>query len=294
MNSYYKYLPVSKDDENWGLTVLNTGFSHVEPSEEYPIKGHPEHHNFNWSNWRILQEFQMIYISNGEGIFESASQKQISVKAGSLIFLFPNERHRYKPDERIGWDEHWVGIKGSIIDDILAAGYIKPENSCVYVGFRSEILNIYNTIIENAKNERPGYQPLISGAALHLLGYVHAISRQSTLENSNDDVIINKAQLLFRANIKNLYSPEQAAKELQVGYSWFRKRFKNYTGLSPGQYYIQLKIEDAKRQLATTAHSVKNIAYNLNFESAFYFSKIFKEKTGLNPTDYRKRTQQNG
>lgn len=294
MNNYYKYLPVSKDDENWGLTVLNAGCTHIGPDHEYPSQMHPHHHNFNWNSGRVLQEYQVIYITNGSGVFESESQKQVAVKAGTIIFLFPNEKHRYKPDERTGWDEYWIGLKGDIIENLLEAGYISPENACFYIGFHNEVFNIFNTIIENTKSERPGYQQLISGAALYLLGIIHAVSRQSVLGNSNSDVIINKAQLLFRSNINNPYSPEQAAQELNVGYSWFRKHFKDYTGLSPGQYYLQLKIEQAKIRLATSSCSVKEIAYNLNFESAFYFSKIFKEKTGLKPTEYRDRSQQTG
>jgi AraC-like DNA-binding protein len=293
MNNYYKYLPVSKDDENWGLTVLNAGCTRIAGGREYPSKTHPEHHNFNWGSGRTLQEYQVIYITNGQGIFESESQKQTVVKAGTILFLFPNERHRYKPDEQTGWDEYWIGIKGNIIENLVTSGYIRPENACFYIGFHKELLDIFHTIIENTKTELPGYQPRISGAALHLLGIIHSISKQNTLEKSGD-AIISKAQLLFRANISNAYSPEQAAHELGVGYSWFRKHFKDYTGLSPGQYYLQLKIEQAKNQLATSDCPVKEIAYNLNFDSAFYFSKIFKEKTGLKPTEYRSRSQQTG
>jgi len=290
MNNYFKYLPVSKDDEAWGLTVLNAGCTHIESCKEYPSKLHPEHHNFDWNNGRVLQEYQVIYITNGQGIFESDSQKKTNVSAGTMIFLFPNERHRYRPDDHIGWDEYWIGLRGNIIENLVLAGHIKPENACINIGCHSDLLHLFNTIIENTKSELPGYQPLISGAALHLLGALHASTRQNSI-TLNDSHIINKAQLLFRANAKSCYSPQQAALELQVGYSWFRKRFKNYTGLSPGQYFLQLKIEEAKMQLSKTDCSIKQIAYNLHFESAFYFSKIFKEKTGLKASEYRLRSK---
>ena len=78
---------------------------------------------------------------------------------------------------------------------------------------------------------------------------------------------------------------------MNVGYSWFRKLFKNYTGLSPGQYYLQLKIEKAKELLCNSNSPIKKIAQELNFDSSFYFSRIFKDKTGLKPTEYRIRSQ---
>jgi AraC-like DNA-binding protein len=102
-------------------------------------------------------------------------------------------------------------------------------------------------------------------------------------------VIINKARLLFRSNITEDFSPEIAAEKLQVGYSWFRKVFKTHTGLSPGQYYIQLKIERAKSLLNDPGIPIKQISSDLRFDSYFYFSKLFKKRTGLTPSDYRKR-----
>ncbi|RZK26625.1 MAG: AraC family transcriptional regulator [Flavobacterium sp.] len=152
-------------------------------------------------------------------------------------------------------------------------------------------MSLFTNIIEVTKTENTGYQPFISGAALHLMGNFHFIFKQNAVECEEKEEIINKARLLFRSNIANAFSPERAADELQVGYSWFRKRFKSYTGLSPGQYYLQLKIEKAKELLASSNMRIKEISIELNFDPGFYFSKVFKEKTGFNPTDYRNRTR---
>ncbi len=292
MINFYKYLPVSKEDESWGLTVLNTGCTHIEATKVYPFSNHPAHHHFNWNSWRILHEYQVIYITRGKGVFESESTNQIDVKAGTVIILFPHERHRYKPDPETGWDEYWVGVKGGIIDNLVTSRYLRPENPVLYIGFDEAILDVYNCIIEKTKQEKPGYQPLVSGAVLHLLGACHAAIKQNMIENKEEQTIINRAMVLFRSNINNDYSAEQAAQDLCVGYSWFRKLFKNYTGLSPGQYYLQLRIEKAKDLLRNTDVSIKEISIDLNIASEFYFSKLFKEKTGYRPTEYRKRCRE--
>lgn len=289
MINYYKYLPVSREDESWGLSVLNTGCTHIEAAHTYPVKTHPAHHYFKWSNWRVLQEYQIIYITRGKGVFESESYRQTEVQAGTIIILFPGEKHRYKPDSHTGWDEYWVGIQGQIPENLQQHNFIRPAQPCIYIGFNEQVFNLFDCIIEKTKLEKPGYQAMISGAVLHLIGSFYAVSRQNAIENKEEAILINKARLLFRENIHRDYSPEQAAQELHVGYSWFRKLFKNYTGLSPGQYYIQLKIEKAKELLSNPDIPVKEIAIELSFESNFYFSKMFREKTGLSPTAYRKQ-----
>jgi len=289
MTNYYKYLPISAEDKKWGLYVLNAGSMRTEPSGTYPVITHPSHHYFNWNNGRILDEYQLLYITRGSGSFESDSSRHQEVKAGTMIILFPGERHRYKPDGETGWDEYWIGIKGEIMDNLVKNGFFKPEDPCFYIGFNEQIFNIFDAIIEKTKTEVSGYQPMISGAALHLMGSLHAMLKQNSVEHEDREILVNKARILFRTNIDRSFSPEQAAEELQVGYSWFRKVFKSYTGLSPGQYCIQLKIEKAKAMLSDPNLSVKEIAYTLKFESSFYFSKLFKEKAGMTPTAYRMR-----
>lgn len=289
MNNYFKYLPVSPEDESWGMCVVNTGYTHVDAFGIYPPKTHPAHHNFNWTKGRILNEYQLIYITKGKGVFESEHCKLLEVNAGTLILLFPGERHRYKPDEKTGWDEYWIGVKGAIIDNIVEAGFFSRDEPCLYIGFNETTFEIFNTVIEKTKNESPGYQPLISGAALYLMGNCHSIVKESVLGSKEKVSLINEARLLFRANVSETFSPEQAARQLNIGYSLFRKTFKNYTGLSPGQYFIQLKINHAKSLLDSTELSVKQIANELKFDSYFYFANLFKEKTGLSPTEYRNR-----
>lgn len=289
MTNYYKYLPLSAEDEKWGLSVLNAGCVRTAPSGVYPVSNHPSHYYFNWNNGRILDEYQLLYITKGEGFFESDSCKFQKVKAGTILILFPGERHRYKPAEETGWDEYWIGIKGEIMDNLVKNGFFKPENACLYIGFNEQVLTIFDTVIEKTKTEATGYQPAISGAALHLMGNLHTLLKQQSTDHQDRETLVNKARILFRSNIDKAFSPEQAAEELQVGYSWFRKVFKNYTGLSPGQYCIQLKIDKAKAMLTDPSLSIKEIAYTLKFESSFYFSKLFKEKTGLTPTAYRQR-----
>jgi AraC-like DNA-binding protein len=63
--------------------------------------------------------------------------------------------------------------------------------------------------------------------------------------------------------------------------------FKKYTGLSPTQYFINLKIHLAKRMLQNSNTSIKEISYILNFETQEYFAKLFKKKTGMSPTEFR-------
>lgn len=287
MTNYFRYFPISEKDESWGLTVLNAGCTLIEKSSIYPPINHPSHHYFNWDNGRVLQEYQLIYITNGKGVFESGNCKK-EIREGSLILLFPEERHRYKPDEETGWNEYWVGFKGSFAINAIKKNFFDKSQPVFHIGFNEKIINLFIDIIQTSKEEKSGYQPVISGAIIYLLGLMYSAKKQNNIkDNDAVQLCVDKARVIIRSKIYEKISFEELAEELEVSYSWFRKVFKKYTGLAPGQYLIQLKIQKAKELLGEKSVSIKEVAYKLQFESALYFSKLFKEKVGVSPIAYK-------
>ena len=59
------------------------------------------------------------------------------------------------------------------------------------------------------------------------------------------------------------------------------------TGQSAKAHIHAHIIEKAKTILLSTNHSISEVAYHLGFEYPQHFSKLFKLKTGVSPTDYR-------
>lgn len=104
---HLKYLTVGPNDRLWGTAVNSVGFQEVGPGEPYPPGNHPSRYLFSEERGRILQEYQLLYITKGQGRFRSASlPHQVSVPQGSLLLLFPGEWHTYRPLEETGWREY--------------------------------------------------------------------------------------------------------------------------------------------------------------------------------------------
>ena len=67
--------------------------------------------------------------------------------------------------------------------------------------------------------------------------------------------------------------------------------FRAEMGMPPYRYVLERKIELARQLLSETGMSVRDIASYLSFEDEFYFSGLFRRKTGFSPTQYRKEIQ---
>lgn len=285
---FYKYMTLKEDDLLWGIELLDSGQANIPPGMTYPPFQHPGMYHFNWENGRTLSEYQMVYITSGKGIFESASAGRIPIEAGNIFILFPGEWHRYKPNASAGWVEYWIGVKGKSIDNLVTHHYISKENPVLKIGLNEKIIGIFKEIINAANDQYPGFLQVCGGAVYYLMGLIYAETKRSLFNTSEIEEVITKAKVLFHQNIENNISPEAVAMQLNVGYSWFRRMFKHYTELSPGHYYQQIKMQRAKEVLTLTHKSVKEIAFDLGYESIFHFSKIFKQNTGISPLHFRK------
>ena len=288
MNDSFKYLVHNPDDEAWGMYLNVAGIASVALGAEYPPKGHPRGYNFNWENGRILQEYQLNYITEGEGVLETP-EGEYEIKEGSVILIRPNQWHRYKPLKSKGWKEHYIGFNGNFAQNIFEVYGLSSVAPIIHIGFEEPVLHLFQDIFNLIQSEKPGYQQICSGLVIQILGILVANQRNKNSNNSRVETIIQKACLIIRENLDKNLNIEVMAEKLNVSYSLFRTSFKKYTGLSPNQYHLSLRIHHAIYLLNNTDLSIKEISFNLGFCSIFYFSKVFKEKTGQNPSCYRQK-----
>lgn len=284
-----KYLSVNAHDESWGIAVTTVGYQFIPPEGNYPQSAHPDSYNFKPQSGRILNEYQLVYITKGSGYFSSQSVKMQRINSGTMILLFPGEWHSYYPDKKTGWDEYWVGFRGVHIDIRVENNFFCKEEPLHNIGVSATVVSLYEDIMRFASQEMAGYQPMISSIVLHIMGSVYYKERNNSFTDTYAVDKINEARILMKNQIEKSPSPEEIASEIGVGYSWFRRMFKEYTGISPAQYQLQQKLLRAKELLTSSNKSISDIAFHLNFENPGQFSTFFRKKEGVTPSEFRER-----
>ena len=233
MKKKFKYLVATDHDLEWGLTVSTVGYEEIDKDDEYPTRGHADGYFFQTDKGRVLDEYQLQYVAEGTGVFQSASAGTLELHSGDIFLLYPGEWHTYHPTGN-GWKCYWIGFKGKNMDDRVKAKYLSVEKPIYYIGYNSEVVRILNNALDISEKEPVHYQQTLAGIVNYLIGMMYSLEKSESLNKNSDDYnLVNRGRLMIRENLETSLTIQEIANNLGVSYSKFRRIFKDFTDLSP-------------------------------------------------------------
>ena len=108
-----------------------------------------------------------------------------------------------------------------------------------------------------------------------------------------DDKFIKKTMQYLEENYSNSEMViEDIATSLGMSRSAFFKKLKNMTGIAPVDFVREFRIQRAAQFIDAGESNISQIAYSVGMNDARYFSRCFKQKFGVNPSEYKNRSNQ--
>lgn len=227
---------------------------------------------------------------------------------GTLIFLKPNQVAEYEAgNEEVSHKRTWSLIfhpdlirkseLGRLIGGYNFFDYDAREALHLSEEERNSIQNIVALIQKEIESniDRHSQELIVTNIKLILDYCTRYFDRQFyTRTNLNRDVVTN-----FEKVLKDYYESGQAVelgvptvsvlgKEIGISPYYLSDLLKKETGRNTIEHIHFYIIDQAKGALLGTNQSVSEIAYKLGFEYPQHFAKVFKNKTGTSPTEYRK------
>ncbi|MBI5425216.1 MAG: helix-turn-helix transcriptional regulator [Opitutae bacterium] len=283
---YFRYFPDHPDIARWGVGVAACGTARVAPGAPYPPQQHPADHHFDWSHGRVLDAVQIVLITSGRGTFESRELGRHEIETGTAVLLLPGMWHRYRPDDKTGWSESWVELRGPVVDTLRKSGVLAVGSAIRTAALAAGLDGAMDTLHQHARRAGPGFDPEMSAFALSILAaWVRAGETAPARARMVRAVL--QAERYFADHHTEAVNVEALAKELGVAYSHFRREFKAQTGFSPWNYVVHLRLSRARRLLAAGDATLDDIAARLGFSSAFHLSSAFKQAYGIAPQHWR-------
>jgi AraC family transcriptional activator of pobA len=235
-------------------------------------------------------------------------QQEYDFDEGVLFFISPNqvfsiEVKKNEVSKLAGWmllihpDFFW---KTTLAQNIRKYDFFDYSvNEALFLSDKEE--TTLTIIIQNIQNEYHSTidqfsQNIIISQIETLLNYADRFYQRQfiTRKISNHQILDRLEKLLvdyFNSDdivSKGLPTVQYLADNLHVSQGYLSGLLKVLTGQSTQQHIHNKLIEKAKEKLSTTALSVGEIAYELGFEHSQSFSKLFKTKTDLSPSEFRK------
>ncbi|MEE1042476.1 MAG: AraC family transcriptional regulator [Clostridia bacterium] len=244
--------------------------------------------------------WEMVYVDKGEGVV-TADDREFVLKQGSVVFHKPDEFHALRSNNEVAPNFLIVtfecGSKAmkNLENKVVTLGETQKSILSKIIDERTKVFsNPLHELISADKKCREipfGAEQLIK---LYLTEFLISIIRKDesktrkVLEYHTEDNIFNIITDFMNNNIANNLNFNDIVKYSNLSGSSLKRLFKKNCGIGVMDYYINLKIDYAKKYIRENEYNMSQIASMLGYDSIHYFSNQFKTRTGMSPTEYKK------
>ena len=265
-------------------------------------------HYFKYGrNFRFKGErhdfWEMVFIDSGNAKV-LADDKELTLKQGDAFFHKPNQLHTIYTDDDfansviISFDCKNRAIK-QLADKILSFDDYEKNllNKIIHeakISYADKLNDVHLTKMTKREIAPFGGEQIIKNNIELLI--ISLLRKQLSNKKFNNEQNLNlvsnkivdmvKEILLNKLNSASNINLDEISYRLGFSKSYVKSQFKKQTGISIIQYFIELKIDKAKKLLSQQKFTVSEIADELGFSSVYYFSRQFKIHTDMSPTEY--------
>jgi AraC family transcriptional regulator, arabinose operon regulatory protein len=234
------------------------------------------------------QQHILIFCIEGSGWCQIDDQ-QHTVNPGEALLIPRSVPHIYGAADPSPWSIHWVHFNGTAANSYI---YHLPENENVLSVDPQSCHAIESLFYEC-------YESFVGGFVLHRLIFCaqllqHLLGRlffnnaaYSPVQRTSRFRSLESTLKYLHENITENLALSEMAAHADLSVSHFSYLFKQQTGYSPVDYFINLKMQHACQLLSFSSKSVQQIAYEIGYDDPYYFSRIFKKVLGVSPRQYR-------
>lgn len=232
-----------------------------------------------------LNSYLLVHTLSGTG-FLTYNNKDYELHPGDIMFIDCNKEHHYRTDETSLWTIQWVHFNGS-----NTLGYynqftehqnpiLRQTDPDTYTKWLSELLHIHTSgdLQREIQSSR-----LLTNCLTQLLVDAHTYNSPVALPDT-----IQHIQSYIDHYYKEAITLTSLSEQFGMSKYHLARLFKRYTGFSPIDYQISLRISMAKNLLQFSDKSVQQISYDVGIENISHFINSFKKREGLTPLQFRK------
>ena len=228
---------------------------------------------------------ELTYVDQGE-LHSVADGQDLLLKQGDIAVWGPNQWHMHYADTGVAprYVTITFDLDGVDITPLLNRKFTAPQQA---------VSLIQQMLREQERMDAHSSDMILSHlSTLILLLLRHADAPESKLKPTNalhaENEIIRRAQQYISAHVRAKLSVPTVAKMVDVSPSYLTALFHKNLQISPGEYIRRIKLQESKQMIREGSMNFTEIAAALQYSTVHHFSRQFKEKFGITPTEYAK------
>jgi AraC-like DNA-binding protein len=231
---------------------------------------------------------ELILCLRGRG-YVRISGRRHEAGPGQLVWINCHHPHEHGASQEDPWEVYWVRIEGPRLAQMC--DILSIASNPVLADFdRAAAEPLFREIFRLMSGNTPEAPALIHATVARLVALVFCARLRETGPSTPDvPPALRAAVERMRLYYFERHRVEQLAALAGMSASHFSRMFKATFGTSPIDWLRRERINQAKRRLVETTDAVKEIAGQVGYADRFFFSKDFKQLTGLSPRDFRRR-----
>ncbi len=228
-------------------------------------------------------DFYLQYLIKGQ-IRALVDGKEVIMHPGEVMVYFPHTHYCYRMHGNEQVEYLWAHFTGRDAQSLMDS--LSVENrTVVSAGIRERVIVQFEELFREFII-KDGMFLYSSAARLTLICAGLFKAGASDSQYSSDTRVTHTLDFIHR-NYQSPITVEQLAAAQHVSAGRLRTLFRRVTGMSPMDYLITLRINQAMELIVGTNLSIKEVAAHVGFSDQLYFSRIFKQRTGKSPREYK-------
>lgn len=257
---------------NIDAMIYNNGYEECEPGHFYGPA--------------VRKSFMIHYITAGKGIYK-VNNKIYHLKKGDAFLIRPGDKIFYQADDIEPWCYGWIGMQGIKIETYLQRTTF--TNNPIIHYLKDDQLSFLYIKMQKAYASNSKSRDLLLNSVLyeflHFLVNSFPNVEKNNLNNS-EEYIQETINYCF-SNLDKKIQVNELADHLGLNRSYLTRLFKKNIGISLKDYILKIKLNEADKLLKETNLPINIIARSIGFDDPLYFSRIYKEKRGINAKEFR-------
>lgn len=231
-------------------------------------------------------DYQLLYIASGQAYFFFDGEEKV-LSAGHIVLYRPGEFQKYTYYAKDMPEVFWIHFTGYDVEAILSRYGL--NSNLFFTGTSMEFNRLFTKIINELRSSEHDFQDLLALLLQNIFLLAGRYIIQGHGFGNNTKKEIDLAIHHFNENFSSQISIDDYANSRHISPCWFIRSFKKYTGSTPMQYILSVRISNARFFLENTDDSISEISAMVGYENPLYFSRLFKKQVGLSPQKYRKK-----